>query len=64
MYSKSLNNRTIMMRSSIDLDASDCLNDGSQINERPLAEKLSLTHDEIQNFDPIPAQLLRKVIYL
>lgn len=52
------------MRSSIDLDASTGLNEDSQINEKPLAEKLSLSHDEIQNFDPIPAQLLRKVKYL
>ena len=34
---------------------------GGSMNKVPLAEKLKLDSNEIQDFDPIPAQVLRKV---
>lgn len=53
-----------MMKSSIDLDPSSTLGEDSGSGETlSLAEKITLTVDEVQEFDPIPAQLLRKVFF-
>lgn len=47
-----------MMQSSLDLDPSEII---CEDEKQTLSDKLTLSADEMENFEPIPAQLLRKV---
>lgn len=51
-----IQNRSVMMKSSL-IDETF----GGSMNKVPLTEKLKLDPNDMQDFDPIPAQVLRKV---